>query len=67
MRRLALALLEGAARELGSRVAAGVEEWFYDRRKRGGLDLNRCPDCGRPLCCAIHGADSRLVAGEAES
>ena len=60
-KRIAVAVLEGVSRQIGARAADELERWIDARRGRGSLDLNRCTDCGRPLCCAVHGADSRLV------
>jgi hypothetical protein len=68
VKRLAAAFLEGIVRQVGASVSARLEEWIETRRHpRRELDLNRCPNCGRPLWCAVHGADSRLVETEADA
>lgn len=50
------AFLEGVFRELGGRVAAYGEEWWYGRREARNAGPPRCPTCGRPVTCPEHGA-----------
>jgi hypothetical protein len=60
MRRLVLAFVEGIVREAGARSVATLENWWAERA--AGELVAACASCGRPLSCAVQGADPRAVA-----
>lgn len=58
MKRIALAFVEGAVRELGGLDVERFEDWLEDRRRRRPEDEpEACPTCGRWLCCPVHAVD----------